>query len=84
MQGLQVTFKKERQDGEKEMNKRLKLLLKRLYRSQRGQAMTSYAIVAAALLVGLAFSSLVFMPELLDSINAFSESIYFGINMPFP
>lgn len=59
-------------------------LWRKLHKGQQGQAMVSYAIITSAMLVfGSVFAMKIF-PDMLDAINKFSASLYFGINMPFP
>jgi len=58
--------------------------LRRLLRARRGQSMVSYAIITAAILGGLTTMSMVILPKMMDAYNNFTQSLYFGINMPFP
>jgi hypothetical protein len=58
--------------------------LRRVLRAQRGQSMISYAVITAFVLGTLATMSMVILPRMLDAYNNFTQSLYFGINMPFP
>lgn len=59
-------------------------ILRRVLRGRRGQSMVSYAIITAAILGGLTTMSMVILPKMLDAYNNFTQSLYFGINMPIP
>jgi hypothetical protein len=66
------------------MKKAIFKRLRSLLRARRGQSMVSYAIITAAILGGLTAMSMVILPRMLDAYNNFTQSLYFGINMPFP
>ena len=66
------------------MKKKRYKFWKRLLAGQRGQSMVSYAIITAAILGGLTTMSMVILPKMLDAYNNFTQSLYFGINMPIP
>ena len=66
------------------MKKKKPGLLKRLRKGQRGQSMVAYSVVTAAILGGLATMSIYVLPRMIEAFNRFTESLYFGINMPFP
>ena len=55
-----------------------------LIRGRRGQSMLSYAVITAAMLGGLTTMGMVIFPQMLDAMNSFTASMYFGINLPFP
>jgi hypothetical protein len=66
------------------MKKRRRKFLRRLIKGRRGQSMVSYAVISAFLLGTLFVMSMVILPRMLDAYNNFTQSLYFGINMPFP
>ncbi len=66
------------------MKKRKIPFLRRLRRGRRGQSMVSYAIITAAILGGLTTMSMYILPEMLEALDGFTKSLYFGINMPLP
>lgn len=66
------------------MKKPERKLLKSLWRGRRGQSMVSYAIITAAILGGLTAMSMYILPEMLEALDNFTKSLYFGINLPFP
>jgi Flp pilus assembly pilin Flp len=66
------------------MKRKRRKFLRRIYREQRGQSMVGYAVITAAILGGLITMSMAILPRMLDAYNNFTESLYFGINMPFP
>ena len=57
---------------------------KSLVRSERGQAMAMYAFISSLILIGLTVTGFKILPELLNAIDDYAETIYFGINMPIP
>lgn len=58
--------------------------LKSRLRSERGQAMAMYALISSLILIGLTVTGFKILPELLNAIDVYAETIYFGINMPIP
>ncbi|HUU00491.1 MAG TPA: hypothetical protein VM425_03520 [Myxococcota bacterium] len=57
---------------------------RKLRKGRRGQAMTTYAVITAAMLVAGSVFAMRILPDMLDAYNHFAASLYFGINMPFP
>ena len=57
---------------------------RRLWRGQRGQSMISYAVITAAILGGLTTMSMYILPQMLEAMDNFTKSLYFGINLPIP
>jgi hypothetical protein len=66
------------------MKKRKRKLVHRLWRGQRGQSMISYAVITAAILGGLTVMSMYILPQMLEALDNFTASLYFGINLPLP
>ena len=66
------------------MKKRKTKLLRRLWRGRRGQSIMSYAIITAAILGGLTTMSMYILPQMLEALDNFTGSLYFGINLPIP
>lgn len=66
------------------MKKRKIKLLRRLRRGRRGQSMVSYAVITAAILGGLTVMSMYILPQMLEALDNFTKSLYFGINLPLP
>lgn len=52
--------------------------------NERGQAMTEYAIIAWALLVGTVSLSHFFLPLLLDAYQFYFDVFFFMLNLPIP
>jgi hypothetical protein len=81
---MNVLMTARKAEQEPDMAKKKKSLFTRILVGQRGQSMVSYAIITAAILGGLTTMSMVILPRMMDAYNNFTQSLYFGINMPFP
>lgn len=46
--------------------------------------MVSYAVITAAILGGLTVMSMYILPQMLEAMDNFTKSLYFGINLPLP
>ncbi len=53
-------------------------------RSESGQAMAEYAIVVAALMGGLMTMGFSFLPDFIRAFQAYYDSFYIMLNLPFP
>mgnify|MGYP001548602498 CR=1 FL=1 len=62
----------------------LSTLWLRLRGDEAGQAMAEYAIVTAALMGGLLGMSFAFLPEFIRAFQAYYDSFYVILNLPFP
>jgi hypothetical protein len=51
---------------------------------ERGQAMTEYAIIAWALLIGTISLSKFFLPLILDAYQFYFDVFFFILNLPIP
>jgi Flp pilus assembly pilin Flp len=51
---------------------------------EAGQAMAEYAIVVAALMGGLVTMGFSFLPEFIRAFQAYYDSFYIMLNLPFP
>jgi hypothetical protein len=53
-------------------------------RGQAGQAMAEYAVVAAALMGGLAVMSFQILPDFIEALQVYLDGFYLMLNMPIP
>lgn len=56
----------------------------RIVESESGQAMAEYAIVVAALMGGLVTMGFSFLPDFIEAFQAYYDSFYIMLNLPFP
>jgi len=53
-------------------------------RPDAGQAMAEYALILSLIMIGLIFTGLEFIPKFFDALNAYYDSFYSYLNLPFP